>query len=138
MFAYCVLAAYQEAAFRGALQAPRCASRRAPMGAVEEHIHRGAGSGASTDVLRDWRPAPRDRRGVGRLPSRSALIWRTTRSRTGGAGAIETPTPGAVPGCCPGRWALAHHRDMAPFIPHGMNAADTSAWRGIRIGCVSA
>ncbi len=61
----------------------RCASRRAPMGAVEERIHRGAGSGASTDVLRDWRPAPRDRRGVGRLPSRSALIWRTTRSRTG-------------------------------------------------------
>src|SRR5712691_12107530 len=71
---------------------PRCASRRAPKGAVEEHIHRGAGSGASTDLLRDWRPAPRDRRGVGRLPSRSALIWRTTRSRTGGAGAIETPT----------------------------------------------
>ncbi len=103
-----------------------------------KNVYRGAGSGASTDVLRDWRPAPRDRRGVGRLPSRSALIWRTTRSRTGGAGAIETPTPGAVPGCCPGRWALAHHRDMAPFIPRGMNAADTSAWRGIRIGCVSA
>src|SRR5712691_7070354 len=31
----------------------RCASRRAPMGAVEERIHRGAGSGASTDVLRE-------------------------------------------------------------------------------------
>ena len=104
----------------------RCASRRAPMGAVEERVHRGAGSGASTDVLRDWRPAPRDRRGVGRLPSRSTLIWRTTRSRAGGAGAIETPTPGAVPGCCPGRWALAHHRDtrsyMAAFIPQ---------WNGI-------
>src|SRR6266571_2312044 len=71
------------------------------MGAVEERIHRGAGSGASTDVLRDWRPAPRDRRGVGRLPSRSALIWRTRRSRTGGAGAIETPTPGAVPDFIP-------------------------------------
>src|SRR5712691_8030451 len=82
-----------------------------------KNVYRGAGSGASTDVLRDWRPAPRDRRGVGRLPSRSALIWRTTRSRTGGAGAIETPTPGAVPGFCAGRWALAHHRDMAPFIP---------------------
>ncbi len=116
----------------------RCASRRAPMGAVEERIHRGAGSGASTDVLRDWRPAPRDRRGVGRLPSRSALIWRTTRSRTGGAGAIETPTPGAVPDFIPvvGRyrttatWRLSFHC--------GMNAADTSAWRGIRIGCVSA
>src|SRR6266480_451654 len=92
-----VSAAYHEAAFRGASQAQRCASRRAPMGAVEERIHRGAGSGASTDVLRDWRPAPRDRRGVGRLHSRSAQIWRTTRSRTGGAGAIETPTPGAVP-----------------------------------------
>ncbi len=108
------------------------------MGAVEERIHRGAGSGASTDVLRDWRPAPRDRRGVGRLPSRSALIWRTTRSRTGGAGAIETPTPGAVPDFIPvvGRyrttatWRLSFHS--------GMNAADTSAWRGIRIGCVSA
>ena len=79
----------------------RCASRRAPMGAVDERIHRGAGSGASTDVLRDWRPAPRDRRGVGRLPSRSALIWRTTRSRTGGAGAIETLTLGAVPDFIP-------------------------------------
>src|SRR5712691_1126701 len=40
MFAYCVSAAYQEAAFRGASQAPRCASRRAPKGAVEERIHR--------------------------------------------------------------------------------------------------
>src|SRR6266704_5178802 len=40
MFAYCVAAAYQEAAFRGASQAPRCASRRAPKGAVEERIHR--------------------------------------------------------------------------------------------------
>ena len=121
MFAYCVSAAYQEAASVARHGGPRCASRRAPKGAVEERIHRGAGSGASTDVLRDWRPAPRDRRGVGRLPSRSALIWRTTRSRTGGAGAIETPTPGAVPGFCPGRWALAHHRDtrsyMAAFIP---------------------
>src|SRR5216683_328073 len=131
MFAYCISAAYLEAAFRGASQALRCVSRRPPKGAVEERIHRGAGSGASTDVLRDWRPAPRDRRGVGRLPSRSALIWRTTRSRTGGAGAIETPTPGAVPGFCPGRWALAHHRDtrsyMAAFIPQ---------WNGIglRIG----
>src|SRR6266581_4013956 len=38
----------------------------------------------------------------------------------------------------PGRWAVPHHRDMAPFIPRGMNAADTSAYRGIRIGCVSA
>src|SRR5712691_9350622 len=84
------------------------------------------------------RPAPRDRRGVGRLPSRSALIWRTTRSRTGGAGAIETPTPGAVPDFIPvvGRyrttatWRLSFHC--------GMNAADTSAWRGIRIGCASA
>ncbi len=107
-------------------------------GAVEERVHRGAGSGASTDVLRDWRPVPRDRRGVGRLPSRSALIWRTTRSRTGGAGAIETPTPGAVPDFIPvvGRyrttatWRLSFHC--------GMNAADTSAWRGIRIGCASA
>src|SRR6266852_3650522 len=117
MFAYCVSAAYQGAASVALHGGPRCASRRAPKGAVEERIHRGAGSGASTDVLRDWRPVPRDRRGVGRLPSRSALIWRTTRSRTGGAGAIETPTPGAVPGFCPGRWALAHHRDMAPFIP---------------------
>src|SRR5947208_9743595 len=44
---------------------------------------------------------PRLRRGVGRLPSRSALIWRTTRSRTGGAGAIETPTLGAVPDFVP-------------------------------------
>src|SRR6266851_8296344 len=70
MFAYCVAAAYQEAAFRGASQAPRCASRRAPKGAVEERIHRGAGSGASTDVLREiGAPVPRDRRGVGRLPS---------------------------------------------------------------------
>src|SRR6266581_2608227 len=39
MFAYCVAAAYQEAAFRGASQAPRCASRRAPKGAVQERIH---------------------------------------------------------------------------------------------------
>src|SRR5713226_7925873 len=53
MFAYCISAAYQEAAFRAASQAPRCASRRAPKGAVEERIHRGAGSGASTDVLRE-------------------------------------------------------------------------------------
>src|SRR5712691_9483064 len=103
------------------------------MGAVEERIHRGAGSGASTDMLRDWRPAPRDRRGVGRLPSRSALIWRTTRSRAGGAGAIETPMPGAVPDFIPvvGRyrttatWRLSFHC--------GMNAAETSACRGIRI-----
>src|SRR6266702_8792875 len=81
-------------------------------------------------MLRDWRPAPRDRRGVGRLPSRSALIWRTTRSRTGGAGAIETPTPGAVRDFIPvvGRyrttatWRLSFHC--------GMNAADTAAWQG--------
>src|SRR6266702_6830090 len=60
------------------------------------------------------------------------------RSRTGGAGAIETPTPGAVPDFIPvvGRyrtpatWRLSFHC--------GMNAAETSACRGIRIGCVSA
>src|SRR5712671_7412720 len=40
MFAYCISAAYQEAACRGASQAPRCASRRAPKGVVEERIHR--------------------------------------------------------------------------------------------------
>src|SRR6266699_412936 len=108
------------------------------MGAVEERIHRGAGSGASSDVLRDWRPAPRDRRGVGRLPSRSALIWRSTRSRTGGAGAIETPTPGAVPDFIPvvGRYRTTATRRHSFHC--GMNAADTSAYRGIRIGCVSA
>src|SRR5712691_4802614 len=108
----------------------RCASRRAPMGAVEG-FYPGRWRYRTTTTWRlsfhcgmnaadtsAWRgPAPRDRRGVGRLPSRSALIWRTTRSRAGGAGAIETPTPGAVPGCCPGHWALPHHRDMAPFIP---------------------
>src|SRR6266571_4567125 len=107
------------------------------MGAVEERIHRGAGSGASTDVLRDWRPAPRDRRGVGRLPSRSALIWRSTRSRTGGAGAIETPTPGAVPDFIPvvGRyrttatWRLSFHCGrMPPTLRLGRAC----------IGCVSA
>src|SRR6266851_86543 len=87
----------------------RCASRRAPMAAVEGFypgrwryrttatwrlsFHCGMNA-ADTSA---WRgPAPRDRRGVGRLPSRSALIWTTTRSRAGGAGAIETPTPGAV------------------------------------------
>jgi len=58
-------------------------------------------------------------------------VWTTTRSRAGGAGAIETPTPGAVLGFYPGRWALPHHRDtrsyMAAFIPQ---------WNGIglRIG----
>src|SRR6266852_7181146 len=40
MFAYCVSAAYQEAAFRGASQSLRCASRRTPKGTVEERIHR--------------------------------------------------------------------------------------------------
>src|SRR5712671_3474279 len=137
MFPY-VSAAYQEAAFRGASQALRCVSRRPPKGAVEERISRSRLRSFNRCAARDWRPAPRDRRGVGRLPSRSALIWRTTRSRTGGAGAIETPTPGAVPGFIPvvGRyrttatWRLSFHC--------GMNAADTSAWRGIRIGCVSA
>src|SRR5258708_1149972 len=102
MFAYCVSAAYQEAASVARHGGPRCASRRAPKGAVEERIHRGAGSASfNRCAARDWRPVPRDRRGVGRLPSRSALIWRTTRSRTGGAGAIETPTPGAVPDFIP-------------------------------------
>src|SRR5260370_39652394 len=48
-----ISAAYKKSRFRGALQAPRCASRRAPKGAVDERIHRGAGSGASTDVLRE-------------------------------------------------------------------------------------
>ncbi len=51
MFAYCVSAAYREAAFRGASQALRCVSRRPPKGWGEERIHRGAGSAASTDVL---------------------------------------------------------------------------------------
>src|SRR6266851_10311918 len=40
MFAYCISAAYLETAFRGASQHLRCASRRAPKGAVEERIHR--------------------------------------------------------------------------------------------------
>src|SRR5229473_4663719 len=53
MFAYCVSAAYQEAASVARHRRQRCASRRAPKGAVEERIHRGAGSGASTDVLRE-------------------------------------------------------------------------------------
>ena len=53
MFAYCVSAAYQEAASVARHGGPRCASRRAPKGAVKERIHRGAGSGASTDVLRE-------------------------------------------------------------------------------------
>src|SRR6266481_3409849 len=130
MFAYCVSAAYQEAASVARHGGPRCASRRAPKGAVEERIHRGAGSGASTDVLRDWRPAPRDRRGVGRQPSRSALIWRTTRSRAGGAGAIETPMPGAVPDFIP---VVGRYRTIATWrlsFHCGMNAADTSAWQG--------
>src|SRR6266481_7495215 len=95
-----------------------------------KNVYRGAGSGASTDVLRDWRPAPRDRRGVGRLPSRSALIWRTTRSRAGGAGAIETPMPGAVPDFIP---VVGRYRTIATWrlsFHCGMNAADTSAWQG--------
>ena len=58
-----VSAAYHEAAFRGASQALRCVSRRPPKGAVEERIHRGAGSGASTDVLREI-GAPRREIGV--------------------------------------------------------------------------
>src|SRR5216683_3980792 len=130
MFAYCVSAAYQEAA-SVARHRPSVARHVERPWVRSKNVYIAEPSGASTDVLRDWRPAPRDRRGVGRLPSRSALIWRTTRSRTGGAGAIETPTPGAVPGFCPGRWALAHHRDtrsyMAAFIPQ---------WNGIglRIG----
>src|SRR6266571_9003512 len=53
MFAYCVSAAYQEAASVARHRRQRCASRRAPKGAVEERIHCGAGSGASTDVLRE-------------------------------------------------------------------------------------
>src|SRR5207302_3634620 len=57
-------AAYQEAASVARHRRQRCASRRAPMGAVDERIHRGAGSGASTDVLRDWRPAPPPRHGA--------------------------------------------------------------------------
>ena len=52
MFPY-VSAAYQEAVFRGASQALRCVSRRPRKGTVDERIHRGAGSGASTDVLRE-------------------------------------------------------------------------------------
>ncbi len=137
MFAYCVSAAYQEAA-SVARHRPSVARHVERPWVRSKNVYIAEPSGASTDVLRDWRPAPRDRRGVGRLPSRSALIWRTTRSRAGGAGAIETPTPGAVPDFIPvvGRyrttatWRLSFHC--------GMNAADTSAWRGIRIGCVSA
>src|SRR5713101_2240766 len=134
MFAYCVSAAYQEAA-SVARHRPSVARHVERPWVRSKNVYIAEPSGASTDVLRDWRPAPRDRRGVGRLPSRSALIWRTTRSRAGGAGAIETPTPGAVPDFIPvvGRyrttatWRLSFHC--------GMNAADTSAWRGIRIGC---
>src|SRR6266700_1052891 len=54
------------------------------------------------------------RRCSGPSGSRSALIWTTTRSRAGGAGAIETPTPGAVPGfvpvvgSAPPRYSLLH------------------------------
>src|SRR5712691_12178751 len=86
------------------------------MGAVEERIHRGAGSGASTDVLRDWRPAPRDRRGVGRRPSRSALIWRTTIADWRRRGHRDADARRGAR-FYPGRWALPHPRDMAPFIP---------------------
>src|SRR6266704_1250683 len=155
MFAYCVSAAYQEAASVARHRRQRCASRRAPMGAVEERIHRGAGSGASTDVLRDWRPAPRDRRGVGRRPSRSALIWRTTIADWRRRGHRDADARRGAR-FYPGRWALPHPRDMAAFIPlwnecrrhlelagasvswrlsfhSGMNAAETSACRGIRI-----
>src|SRR6266481_6548920 len=65
MFPY-VSAAYQEAAFRGASQALRCVSRRPPKGAVEERISRSRLRSFNRCAARDWRPAPRDRRGVGR------------------------------------------------------------------------
>src|SRR6266581_8948340 len=53
MSAFCISAASQEAASVARRRHLRCALRRAPKGAVEERIHRGAGSGASTDVLRE-------------------------------------------------------------------------------------
>ena len=85
MFPY-VSAAYQEAAFRGASQALRCVSRRPPKGAVEERIHRGAGSGASTDVLREIGAPSREigveldvypRREVVRPPAEPAQLFST-------------------------------------------------------------
>jgi len=138
MFGFCTIGCIARSRFRGASQAPalrvtssahrcgrrtytsrsrlqsfnRCAARLAP------RAERSAWSWTSTleirpdlenDEIADWR-----RRG-----HRDADARRGARF-------------------CPGRWALPHHRDMAPFIPRGMNAADTSAWRGIRIGCVSA
>src|SRR6266567_6051589 len=76
---------------------------------------------------------PRDWRGVGRLPSRSALIWRTTRSRAGGAGAIETPMPGAVPDFIP---VVGRYRTTATLAPtwrhsfhSGMESGGVSAPR---------
>src|SRR6266700_5814675 len=95
MFAYCVAAAYQEAAFRGTSQAPRCASRRAPMGAVEEGVPRGAGSGASTDVLREI-GAPSQEIGVelDSLPSRSGATSSGASSaafKTGGRPTTVSP-----------------------------------------------
>src|SRR5216684_7335460 len=63
--------------------------------------------------------------------------WTTTRSRAGGAGAIETPTPGAVPDFIPVVWRYRTTATWRLSFHCGMNAADTSAWRGIRIGCVS-
>src|SRR6266581_2480441 len=117
MFAYCVSAAVSRSRFRGASQAPalrvtssahgcgrrtctsrsrlrsfnRCAARLAP------RAERSAWSWTSTleirpdlenDEIAGWR-----RRGHRHADARRGARF------------------------CPGRWALPHHRDMAPFIP---------------------
>ena len=94
----------------------RCASRRAPMGAVEERIHRGAGSGAYRCAAR---LAPRAERSAWSwtstleirpdLENDEIADWRRRGHRDADA------RRGAR--FYPGRRALPHHRDMAPFIP---------------------
>src|SRR5260370_35480010 len=61
------------------------------------------------------------------------MIWTTTRSPAGGAGAIETPTPGAVPDFIPvvGRYRTTATRRHSFHC--GMNAADTLAWATLRV-----
>jgi hypothetical protein len=116
MFAF-VSAAYQESAFRGASQALRCVSRRPPKGC-------GRRTYTSRSRLRSFnrcaaRLAPRAERSAWSwtstleirpdLENDEIADWRRRGHRDADA------RRGAR--FYPGRWALPHHRDMAPFIP---------------------
>ena len=145
MFAYCVSAAVSRSRFRGASQAPALRVTSSAHGCGRRILSRSLALPHHRDMapfIPLWNECRRHFGLAGPRAERSAWSWTSTLEirpdldhdeiagwRRRGHRDADARRGARI--CCPGRWALAHHRDtrsyMAAFIPQ---------WNGIgrRIG----